>query len=210
MANTAPMTPPNGNLSLRDERVDALEKRLEALTLQLSKLSGAPATPSFALKKFELEKRRPTPPLTPPSPAASDASKGVVEDPIKPFEQLNQPPVKKALAILDIVQRYGQNSSPSDIPWAGKARFLPCVEAQVKKSEPIRMVLPAFPFKSPNRKNKVLGALPDLGEELALQHLNGLCESIREIYEPGAKVFIASDGLVYNGEYALRLADVSR
>jgi pyoverdine/dityrosine biosynthesis protein Dit1 len=66
-------------------------------------------------------------------------------------------------------------------------------------------VLPAFPFKSPNRVDKTLGSLPDLGEELALQHLNGLCESIKEIYEPGAKVTITSDGLVYNGKIASQI-----
>ncbi len=47
--------------------------------------------------------------------------------------------------------------------------------------------------------DKVLGTLPDLGEELALTHLNGLCESIAEIYEHGAELVITSDGLVYNG-----------
>lgn len=46
---------------------------------------------------------------------------------------------------------------------------------------------------------KVLGTLPDLGEEIALIHLNGLCESIAEIYEHGAEIVITSDGLVYNG-----------
>ena len=30
-------------------------------------------------------------------------------------------------------------------------------------------------------------------------HLNGLCQSIVEIYEHGAMIVIASDGLVYNG-----------
>ncbi|KAF2805280.1 Clavaminate synthase-like protein [Mytilinidion resinicola] len=108
------------------------------------------------------------------------------------------PSTKLALRIIDIIQRYGQNSSSSDIPWAGKVKFLPLVEKYVKNNEPVRMVLPAFPFKSPNRVDKVLGSLPDLGEELALMHLNGLCESIREIYEYGATVTITSDGLVYN------------
>lgn len=45
---------------------------------------------------------------------------------------------------------------------------------------------------------KVLGALPDLGEVLGLGRLNHLCENIEEIYEPGARVTITSDGLVYN------------
>ena len=51
--------------------------------------------------------------------------------------------------------------------------------------------------------DKVLGILPDLGEELALMHLNGLCESIAEIYEHGAELVITSDGLVYNGDSKL-------
>lgn len=33
---------------------------------------------------------------------------------------------------------------------------------------------------------------------LALARLNHLCESIREIYSPGAEVCIASDGLVFD------------
>ena len=48
--------------------------------------------------------------------------------------------------------------------------------------------------------DKVLGTLPDLGEGIALAHLNGLCESIAEIYEHGAELVITSDGLVYNGD----------
>ncbi|RAH41049.1 uncharacterized protein BO95DRAFT_468233 [Aspergillus brunneoviolaceus CBS 621.78] len=46
--------------------------------------------------------------------------------------------------------------------------------------------------------NKTLGVLPDLGEELALQHLNGLCLNIPQIYLLGAEVRISSDGLVHN------------
>lgn len=36
-------------------------------------------------------------------------------------------------------------------------------------------------------------------------HLNGLCESIAEIYEHGAELVITSDGLVYNGNIELLL-----
>ncbi|RAK73193.1 uncharacterized protein BO72DRAFT_500321 [Aspergillus fijiensis CBS 313.89] len=46
--------------------------------------------------------------------------------------------------------------------------------------------------------DKTLGVLPDLGEELALQHLNGLCLNITQIYLPGAEVRISSEGLVHN------------
>ncbi|RAH71291.1 isocyanide synthase family protein [Aspergillus aculeatinus CBS 121060] len=51
---------------------------------------------------------------------------------------------------------------------------------------------------SPNYQDKTLGVLPDLGKELALQHLNGLCLNITQIYSPGVEVHISSDGLVYN------------
>lgn len=115
-------------------------------------------------------------------------------------DQYQTPSAKLALQILNIIQRYGQNSNSQGIPWAGKTKFLPFVEEYVINQKPIRCVLPAFPFKSPNRKDKVIGVLPDLGEELALMHLNGLCETIAEIYEPGAMVTITSDGLVYNGK----------
>ena len=72
--------------------------------------------------------------------------------------------------------------------------------AYIKKGTAIRMNLPAFPCKFPNRKGKALESLPDLAEEIGLQCLQGVCNSIRPVYEPGAEIYIASDGLVYNGE----------
>ena len=71
------------------------------------------------------------------------------------------------------------------------------VEAYVAKNEPAQLLLPAFPFKSPNRKDKIFGILPDLGEEIRLQHLNGLRERIAEIYQPTANIMI---GLAHSGE----------
>jgi len=68
----------------------------------------------------------------------------------------------------------------------------------VQNNAPIHLILPAFPFKSPNRIEKVLGALPDMGEEIALARLDGLCSQICEVY-PQTSLSIISDGLVYNG-----------
>ncbi len=101
---------------------------------------------------------------------------------------------------MSVIERYGHNSkSGPGAAWVGKAKFLPMVVDDVAAGRSVRMVLPAFPFKSPNRVDKTLGSLPDLGEEIALAHLNGLCEMIRDVYDKGAYVYIASDGLVYNG-----------
>jgi hypothetical protein len=45
--------------------------------------------------------------------------------------------------------------------------FLTLIASQVRAGEPVRMCLPAFPFKSPNSADKVLGRLPDMAEGLA-------------------------------------------
>jgi L-tyrosine isonitrile synthase len=62
--------------------------------------------------------------------------------------------------------------------------------------DPIEFSLPAFPCKSPNL-NKVAGTLPDEGERLALATLQRLTNEIEEIYPPGARVTICSDGHVF-------------
>lgn len=103
-----------------------------------------------------------------------------------------------ATKILKIIEQYGLNYERTG-SWDGFETFLPIVIGQVKRKEPILMLLPGFPFKSPNTKDKVLGVLPDLGEELALKHVNGIAEKIKAIYEHGAEVHVTSDGLVYNG-----------
>ncbi|MCJ1399865.1 hypothetical protein MMC11_003068 [Xylographa trunciseda] len=103
-----------------------------------------------------------------------------------------------ALQILDILERYGHNGNRSEQGWLGKLDFLSVIQGYIDAGKPVRMIIPAFPFKSPNRVEKVLGASPDLGEELALVHLNGLCETVTEVYRPGAEITILSDGIVYN------------
>jgi hypothetical protein len=106
----------------------------------------------------------------------------------------------KTMEVLRIIESYGVDYEKAGISWKGFESFVPVVLEQIARQEPIRMILPAFPFKSPNARNKVLGNMPDFGEELALAHLNGLCQNIGEVYAPGADVYISSDGLVYNGK----------
>lgn len=104
-------------------------------------------------------------------------------------------------AILDILERYrldytDEAPNRSD---EGRSRFIPIIKRKVEAGAPIHMVLPGFPFKSPNSVSKVFGTLPDKAEEFALAHLNALCKSIGDIYKGGAELTIISDGLVYNG-----------
>lgn len=62
---------------------------------------------------------------------------------------------------------------------------------------PVALVLPGFPCKSPNPA-KVLGALPDMAEEIALKFLADLCRKIQDVYAPGAHLVICSDGRVFS------------
>jgi pyoverdine/dityrosine biosynthesis protein Dit1/AcrR family transcriptional regulator len=66
----------------------------------------------------------------------------------------------------------------------------------VSLNQPIHFILPAFPAKSPNQ-TKVLGELPDLGEETALITLENMCSEILDAYPPGAKVTICADGRIF-------------
>lgn len=77
------------------------------------------------------------------------------------------------------------------------ALSLPRVRRFVSLNEPIHALLPAFPAKSPSR-NKVLGALPDRAEEIALEYLQTICDSIQAIYPPGVRITICSDGHVFS------------
>ncbi|KAI1749580.1 Clavaminate synthase-like protein [Xylaria castorea] len=72
------------------------------------------------------------------------------------------------------------------------------IQTALEKNKAIQLVIPAFPFKSPNRTEKVLGALPDEAERVALLHLNGLCLAIKDAAECDAYLTIVSDGITYN------------
>lgn len=97
--------------------------------------------------------------------------------------------------IISLIRSY----SPPDHQHVTRQVFQDTVRNLIREKQPLQMVLPAFPFKSPNRMDKVLGASPDLGEEIALARLEGLCAAIEEIY-PNTYLTIVSDGLVYNGQ----------
>ncbi|KAJ5451648.1 Pyoverdine biosynthesis [Penicillium cf. griseofulvum] len=110
-------------------------------------------------------------------PIASEISNGMSENEVM------------AMNVLKIIESYGVDFEKPGISWKGFESFVPVVLDQIEKQQPIRMVLPAFPFKSPNASSKVLGNMPDFGEELALAHLNGLCQNIDILGVPDETVW---------------------
>jgi pyoverdine/dityrosine biosynthesis protein Dit1 len=107
--------------------------------------------------------------------------------------------------ILDVILEYSLHKfdSTEELHSAGRPKFLAVVSRFVKARQKVVMCLPAFPFKSANKVEKVLGTLPDKAEELALARLNSICVTIGQFYEPGAELTVISDGLVYNGSFIL-------
>jgi pyoverdine/dityrosine biosynthesis protein Dit1 len=88
------------------------------------------------------------------------------------------------------------------------APHLDLVRAFVAAGEPIHLILPAFPAKSPNLRN-VLGTLPDMAEQLALVALQRICDRVRAVYTPGARLTICSDGRVFTDLVRLRDEDIT-
>ena len=76
------------------------------------------------------------------------------------------------------------------------AHHLALIRQFIEHGQPIHMVLPAFPAKSPNR-GKTLSPLPDMSEEIALEQIAHLCAAIKDLYAPGARLTICSDGRVF-------------
>ncbi|GJC82017.1 spore wall maturation protein DIT1 [Colletotrichum liriopes] len=90
---------------------------------------------------------------------------------------------------------------------SGRAYFTDRVRHFTSQNARIELCLPAFPCKSSNT-NKVLGKAPDRGERLALERLHSFVEAIEAIYQPGAKMWIISDGHVFSDCIGVDDADV--
>lgn len=108
-----------------------------------------------------------------------------------------------AVSILQIIYDYRtlvhppegtQRNNAAENP-VNPSHLKPILKA-VSEKLPIRMILPAFPGKSPNRQ-KTLGPLPDLGEIQALHNIAKLCHSIDKIYPAGSCLVICSDGYCF-------------
>lgn len=100
--------------------------------------------------------------------------------------------------IVDLFDRYLRYAIEND-KWESQGRqyFTAKVQYYVHHNLQLELCLPAFPCKSSNPE-KVMGIEPDKGEEMALRRLHGFVEKVDEIYSPGARLWIISDGHVFS------------
>ena len=125
-----------------------------------------------------------------------------------PASQTTMEVTETSIKILGIIFEYALNkfNNTKEQLAAGTPKFLSAIDQFVVVGTQVQMCLPAFPFKSANKVDKVFGILPDKAEQLALERLHTMCLRIGDVYPPGAKLTVISDGLVYNGLSNTRLA----
>lgn len=110
-------------------------------------------------------------------------------------------PQAKDLArrITDLFEQHLRNVGPADEWSSGKGReyFEERVLAFTERQARVDFCLPAFPCKSSNPQ-KTSGVYPDKAEAIALDVLRSFVQKVGRIYEPGAKIWIISDGHVFS------------
>ena len=72
------------------------------------------------------------------------------------------------------------------------------VERFVSRQRPLQLLLPGFPLKSPNTRDKTASERPDYAEYAALQQLDRLCRAISRVYPAGCALELFSDGLSFH------------
>jgi Pyoverdine/dityrosine biosynthesis protein len=101
--------------------------------------------------------------------------------------------------ITDIFEQTIQNVAPNDqwITCGGRKYFEGRVFGFTERQCQVEFCLPAFPCKSSNSQ-KTNSVHPDQAEKIALDVLRSFAQSVAAIYEPGARIWIISDGHVFS------------
>lgn len=122
----------------------------------------------------------------------------VVTQGLKSSKALRPPPKSvagKADAAAVVLNRYRiEYQNDWDMP-ASIISSKELIKRFIDRKESTELILPAFPFKSSNKSQKVLGSLPDEAERVSILHFKGLCESIKEVTENDCHLTSISDGI---------------
>lgn len=105
----------------------------------------------------------------------------------------------KTNEVLDIFQGFRMSPTPIDkYEEIGKSILHNKISSFVEKDEVIDFVMLGFPFKSTNKRDKVIGDMPDMAEQLTIENFSNFNNKVKEVYSPGVKIHMVSDGYVFN------------
>jgi L-tyrosine isonitrile synthase len=77
-------------------------------------------------------------------------------------------------------------------------QFQAQIQGYVDAGEPVKIVLPAFPFKFPNPLRTPNAVGGDLADVLALTQIEGMNQAVQQIYDPGMEFVVLHDSRVYS------------
>ena len=101
--------------------------------------------------------------------------------------------------LLDVFQGFRMPMLPIDqFAQTGRAILADKMSTYIAKNVPIKFHMLGYPMKSPNTRDKVIGQVPDMGEEISIANFGVFNAKIKEFYTPGVNVSIVSDGYVFN------------
>lgn len=104
-----------------------------------------------------------------------------------------------AANVVDVFQGFRMAPTAIDqFETTGKQLMIDKVKRFTDAGDPVEFVMLGFPMKSMNDRDKVLGKLPDLGEELSMANFARFNQAVTDVYRPGAKITLVSDGYVFN------------
>ncbi|MDF9618647.1 L-tyrosine/L-tryptophan isonitrile synthase family protein [Pseudomonas entomophila] len=101
-------------------------------------------------------------------------------------------------AVSQVLDGYLLKAGGDRFADVGKVNLAKDLARCFELGEPVRMVLPGFPCKSPNDRDKTFGVLPDYGEVMAIDRLDRLGQEIAALHAPGCEIVILSDGTTFN------------
>lgn len=105
----------------------------------------------------------------------------------------------KTEQVLSVFQQFRMAPTPIDqYEQVGKAILADKIDAFVIAGQPISFVMLGYPMKSVNDRDKVIGKLPDLAEEVSMKNFTDFNDRVKAAYAPGVKMNIVSDGFVFN------------
>ncbi|MEV0391338.1 L-tyrosine/L-tryptophan isonitrile synthase family protein [Nonomuraea sp. NPDC050643] len=124
---------------------------------------------------------------------AREAAHGTAERALRTPAPAGETSHERALRLVChiLTRKQFRRGSRGAYPMAVAARdMMPAI----RRGEPIRMVLPAFPVKQADSGLKAFGTLPDLAELALLVRLLELGTALAGVYPPGARITLLTDG----------------
>lgn len=123
--------------------------------------------------------------------------------------------------LLSAFENFRMAPTPIDeFEQTGKSVLASKMQHFIDQSQPIEFVMLGYPMKSTNNRDKVLGKVPDMAEEVSILNFRRFNTEFKKIYQPGVKVTIVSDGFVFNDllgepdnivhEYKERVIDMAK